>query len=80
MFSMAVQNFFESSLTTLLLVPTESCCLLHIQKILGSNHSPEISYPDLGFLWVSSVPSGKCWDLKLGHDIFLPHPFNFIIH
>jgi len=33
-------------------------------------------------LWFSSVPPGKFWDstLKLGHDRFLPNPFQFIIH
>jgi hypothetical protein len=31
---------------------------------------------------VSPVNPGNCWDstLKLGHDRFLPHPIQFIIH
>jgi hypothetical protein len=32
---------------------------------------------------VTSVPSSKCWDstvLKLGHDRFLPYPFQLIIY
>jgi hypothetical protein len=43
---------------------------------------PETGYTDWGFLWFSSVPSGKCCDsnLKLGHDSLLPHPFLFIIY
>jgi hypothetical protein len=33
------------------------------------------------FSWFSSVPPGECRDsiLKLGHDRFLPNPFQFII-
>jgi hypothetical protein len=36
----------------------------------------------LSRLRVSSVPPGKFWDraLKLGHEHFLPNPFQFIIH
>jgi hypothetical protein len=36
----------------------------------------------LRFSWFSSVPPGKCRDstLKLGHDRFLPHPFQCFIH
>jgi hypothetical protein len=34
------------------------------------------------FQWFSPVPPGKCPDstLKLGHDRFLPNPFQFIIY
>jgi len=33
-------------------------------------------------LWFSSVPPGECRSstLKLGHDRFLPNPFQLIIH
>jgi hypothetical protein len=32
-------------------------------------------------LWFSSVPSGKGWDAhQIGHNSFLPNPFEFIIH
>jgi hypothetical protein len=35
-----------------------------------------------GFSWFSSVPKGNCLYgiLKLGHDRFLPHPFQTIVH
>jgi hypothetical protein len=38
-------------------------------------------YPDWGFSCFSSVSPGKCQDsaLLLGHDRFLPYPFQFII-
>jgi hypothetical protein len=34
------------------------------------------------FSWISSVSPGTCQDstLKLGHDRFFPHPFQFIAH
>jgi hypothetical protein len=34
------------------------------------------------FLWFSSVLPDECRDsaLKLGHDRFLPNPFQFLIH
>jgi hypothetical protein len=56
--------------------------LLPIQKLQGSNLGPETSYPDWGFSWYSSVPSGEFRDstLKLGHDHFLQNPFHFVIH
>jgi hypothetical protein len=45
---------------------------------MGSNFSLETGYPD----WFSSVPSGELSDitLKLGHNCYLPDPFQFIIH
>jgi hypothetical protein len=39
-------------------------------------------YPDdRGFLWFSLVSPGKCQHgtLKLGHDRFLPNPFQFVM-
>jgi hypothetical protein len=53
-----------------------------IREVPGSNLSPDTGYPDLGFSWLFSVPPGKFWDitLKLGHDRFLPTPFQLIIH
>jgi hypothetical protein len=44
--------------------------------------SPETGYPDWGFSWFFSVPILRCWDstLKLGHDCFFSHPFQFITH
>jgi hypothetical protein len=52
---------------------------LRIREAPGSTLGPEISYPE--FSWFYSVPLGRFWDntLKLGHDRFLPDPFQFII-
>jgi hypothetical protein len=54
--------------------------LLRIWEVLGSDFGSETGYVDLGFSWFSSVPPGKCMDIKLGHSCFLPYPFQFIIH
>jgi hypothetical protein len=35
------------------------------QKELGANPGLDISYPIWGFLWFSSVPPGKYWDVTL---------------
>jgi len=57
--------------------------LLRFREALVSSLGSETNYNDR-FLWVSSVPSGKCLDsrptLKLGHDHFLAHPFQFASH
>jgi hypothetical protein len=37
-------------------------CML---EVLGSDLGPQFSYPDWGFLWLSSVPSCKFWDSML---------------
>jgi hypothetical protein len=54
--------------------------LLRIREVPGSNLGPEAVYPECVFSWFSSVPPGKFRDntLKLGHDRFLPSPFQFI--
>jgi hypothetical protein len=56
--------------------------LLRIRKALDSNLGPETSYCDWESSWFSSASSGKCRKstLKLGHDRFLPHDFQLIIH
>jgi hypothetical protein len=56
--------------------------LPYIREVPGSDLSPETGYPDWDFSWFSAVPPGKCRDstFKLGHDRFLPHSFQFIIH
>jgi hypothetical protein len=36
-----------------------------VWDVLGSNLSPETGYSDGGFLWFSSVPSGKFWGSTL---------------
>jgi hypothetical protein len=54
---------------------------LRIREDYGSNLGQKISYPHLGFSWFSSVPLGKLGEyFKLGHDHFLPHPFQFFMH
>jgi hypothetical protein len=47
----------------------------------GAHGFPTTGYPDLGFPWFISVLPGEFRDstLKLGHDLFLPNPFQFII-
>jgi hypothetical protein len=56
--------------------------LLHIREVPGSNLDLETGHSDWSFLWFSSIPQGKFRDSisKLGHNCFLPHPFQFIIH
>jgi hypothetical protein len=52
--------------------------LLHIREVPGSNLNPETDCPDTSITSFSSVPPSKYRDsaLKLGHDRFLPNPFN----
>jgi hypothetical protein len=59
-----------------------STLLLRIQEVLDSNLGPDTCYPVWASSWFSSIPSGECLEgaLKLGHDRFLPNPFQFIIH
>jgi hypothetical protein len=54
--------------------------LLRFWEVLSSNLGPETGYPDCFFFHGFSSPS-RCRDntLKLGHDRFLPNPFQFII-
>jgi hypothetical protein len=54
---------------------------LRIREAPGSSLGSESGYPDGGFSWFSSVPPGEFKDstLVLGHDRFLPNPFQFII-
>jgi hypothetical protein len=55
--------------------------LLRIREVPGSNLSPVTGYPDLGFCgFPQSLQANAGIDLKLGHDHFLPHPFQFIVH
>jgi hypothetical protein len=52
-----------------------------IRVVAGSNLVRATHYPERGVSWFSSVPLGKiCNCLKLGHDRFLPHSLQFIIH
>jgi hypothetical protein len=53
--------------------------LLRIREVPGLNLGQESGYPDWGFWWFSSVPTGQCRDstLNLGHR-FLPNPFQFM--
>jgi hypothetical protein len=43
---------------------------------------PETDNLDLDILWISSVSRGTCWNLylKLDHDCFVPHLFQFSVH
>jgi hypothetical protein len=52
-------------------------------EVPGLNLCPSYQLSWLKFLWFSSIPPDECMDstLKLGHDRFLPNPFQFnIIH
>jgi hypothetical protein len=55
--------------------------LLRIREAPGSSLGSESGYPDGGFSWFSSVPPSEFKDstLVLGHDRFLPNPFQFNI-
>jgi hypothetical protein len=56
--------------------------LLRILGVPGSNFDPEISHLHWGCSWFSSVPLAKWGDitLKLRHNRFLLHPFQFVLH
>jgi hypothetical protein len=56
--------------------------LLRIREFLGSHLGPKTGYPKSGCSLFSSVPQGNFRDsnLRLGHDHFLPHPFQITIH
>jgi hypothetical protein len=56
--------------------------LIRFRETLGSHLGPETVYSDWGPSYMFSVLPGKSWDstLKLGHDHFPSHPFQFIIH
>jgi hypothetical protein len=56
--------------------------LLCIREVPESNLGLETGYPGWKFSSFSSVPPGKFRysTLKLGHDRFLPHRLQFIIH
>jgi hypothetical protein len=55
--------------------------LLRTWEFSGSKFGPETGYPDRDFVCFLS-PSGEIKEnrLKLGHDRFLPHPFQFVVH
>jgi hypothetical protein len=60
---------------------------LHVAHV-GNSGGPGFKYQSgyrlsrLRFFVVSLIPPGECWDStrKLGHDRFLPNPFQFIFH
>jgi hypothetical protein len=56
--------------------------LLCTREVSGSDLGSKIEYPDWGFSCFSPVRSNKCRGStsKLGHDRFLPNPFQLIIH
>jgi hypothetical protein len=63
-------------------VVVECSTLFHIREVLVSNLGSVTGYPAWGFSWFSSVRPGEYLDssLKRRHDLFLLHPFQFIIH
>jgi len=54
------------------------CVLLvrHMSEVLSSNCGLATSSPDWRFQWLSSVPTGKCWDSR--SLLPAPYPFQFI--
>jgi hypothetical protein len=54
--------------------------LLLIREVPGSNIGPETAYPDWGISLFSQAFQASVGILKLGHDSFLPHSFQFFIH
>jgi hypothetical protein len=56
--------------------------LLCIRDVPGSNLESETGYPDQGSFVVFLSSSKRIPDspVKLGHDRFLPNPFQFIVH
>jgi hypothetical protein len=40
-----------------------------IQEALGSNHNPEIGYPDQNFFLFFLSPSRQCWDTTSNYTI-----------
>jgi hypothetical protein len=46
--------------------------------VLSSDPAPEISHSDWATSWLYQVPPAYC--LKLGHEHFLPRPFQFIMN
>ena len=48
--------------------------------VLGSNLEPDIVYHELGFCYVTqSFQACYSTYLTVGHDLFLPYPFQFSI-
>jgi hypothetical protein len=54
--------------------------LFHIQEILGSNFNLKITCLEGFVVFPSSSRLMPEQYLKVDHDHFLPHPFQFIIH
>jgi hypothetical protein len=74
-------NINEIFFVMLLLKTRVSLLLLRISEVTGSNLDLDTGYPDWGVSSFSSVRPRKCRDstLKLGHDRFPTHPFQFTI-
>jgi hypothetical protein len=51
-----------------------------LQAIWGSNLCPETGYPNGFVVLFSSYRKTMCRCLRLGYNLFLLHPFHFIIH
>jgi hypothetical protein len=54
--------------------------LLRIRKASGSNLCLEAGYPNRIFVVFLSTQANAYIVLKLGHNIVLLHPFQFVIH
>jgi hypothetical protein len=54
--------------------------LLCIQDVQSSNLGTETGCPDCSFYFTQSLQANFVIVPKLGHDHFLPYPFQFIIH
>jgi hypothetical protein len=57
--------------------------MLRIQEVPDSNLESETAYPDEGFSWFFSVPTGICWEITsdetMSSSIFIPfHPVDLI--
>jgi hypothetical protein len=59
--------------------------MIRVWEIPGSHHDLEIDHPDSGFSWINTRSSLQAnaqivLTSTLGHELFHPHPFQFIIH
>jgi hypothetical protein len=58
-----------------------ACVALYILKVRGSDLGPETDYPRMCFAVFLNLSTQKPGQyLKLRHERFLPHPFQFIHH
>jgi hypothetical protein len=53
---------------------------MSVQEVLGLNLGWGSRYPEYGFSWFSSVPTGKFWNSTSTYGLFLPNLYQFISH